>query len=776
MKGKFRSIGRVVFVLMLVLSLSLVAAPVSAADGSGTCTVSPTWAIKDLSTTTLTFTFTAAETMDEGAITITMADGWTAPQVTSGSAGYTTATTTGAIGTLGFASQIVTVPITSLASGQTITVVYGDGGGASGATADADATATFTTKSNLTGGTPAEITTSPTVEVVTLMEVVDGEDTILATIVDGTSFYIHVTSTHDNLHPAAPDTLDVPLNIYDGVAQGATSDPISTATYTATETGATTTEFWTDAISTADLGVRPGYKLESGVATAFILAEISFDKSYYDINETMTITLQDDIWNLDATAIDTPTNIGTCEVDGSDIAAGAGPWTETGEDTGVFTWSGTPSDMEFDAGQSMPLIYSHADTTDDTEITATAWVLMSSTSSVVFDKGTYDVDAASATVTVTDADKNTSDIPDTISGADVLVVENLTTGDSVSFSSLTETAAENGEFTGTVDFGTGTGEIAINDGDTLQATYTDPATPADVSTVTAAVGYTVFLYEADGTLHDSYTTIEEAIDDAEATWTVKVSEAYNSTDEALPITISVDGLTVESVAGAATTIIDCEGTSNGIEITAADVTVDGFTVLDSNSPAVLITGAAVTDVTVEGCTIKSSATLAVHGIAVEGGATGATISGNVIENVTGSGGSQIALSNVSDCEVSDNTLTDSYIWLAGVSTGTISGNNVSGVDSAGCITIGTSSTNILIEDNSLSNGAAGIVAFDNADVGGLQILGNDITNNTLSNGEGIAIGSGVTWGNDNAIKFNNITGNTVGIANYMNTDVDATHN
>lgn len=69
------------------------------ADGSGTNTVSPTTGTVSSTGNTYTFTFTAAETMNSGGIRITVPSGWTAPQTTtSGSAGYTTVSSTGITG------------------------------------------------------------------------------------------------------------------------------------------------------------------------------------------------------------------------------------------------------------------------------------------------------------------------------------------------------------------------------------------------------------------------------------------------------------------------------------------------------------------------------------------------------------------------------------------------------------------------------------------------------------------------------------------------------
>jgi len=68
--------------------------PALAADGSGANSVSPTFVNTSSTGNTLTFTFTAAETMDSGGIEITVPSGWSAPQGTSGVAGYTTAAST----------------------------------------------------------------------------------------------------------------------------------------------------------------------------------------------------------------------------------------------------------------------------------------------------------------------------------------------------------------------------------------------------------------------------------------------------------------------------------------------------------------------------------------------------------------------------------------------------------------------------------------------------------------------------------------------------------
>ncbi|MEW5759219.1 MAG: hypothetical protein AB1779_00460 [Candidatus Thermoplasmatota archaeon] len=79
--------------LLLLAILIGIGLNASAADGSGTNTVSPTSATAGSTGNTFTFTFTAAESMDSGAISITAPTGWSAPQGSSGTAGYTVITT-----------------------------------------------------------------------------------------------------------------------------------------------------------------------------------------------------------------------------------------------------------------------------------------------------------------------------------------------------------------------------------------------------------------------------------------------------------------------------------------------------------------------------------------------------------------------------------------------------------------------------------------------------------------------------------------------------------
>ena len=61
-----------------------------AADGSGTNVVSPTNVTVSSTGNNLSFTMTATETMDSGGFNITVPSGWSAPNSTPATAGYTT--------------------------------------------------------------------------------------------------------------------------------------------------------------------------------------------------------------------------------------------------------------------------------------------------------------------------------------------------------------------------------------------------------------------------------------------------------------------------------------------------------------------------------------------------------------------------------------------------------------------------------------------------------------------------------------------------------------
>ncbi len=137
--------------------------PTLSANGSGTMTVAPSNVSASATGRTLTFTYTAATGgMRNGVVRVTVPAGWTAPNTTSGTAGYTVAST----GAVGVAGQIITVTGVTLQSAGTMTITYGSGVGGGVTVTSTTGTSTFTAAQAATSaGVVTNIAASPTVAV-----------------------------------------------------------------------------------------------------------------------------------------------------------------------------------------------------------------------------------------------------------------------------------------------------------------------------------------------------------------------------------------------------------------------------------------------------------------------------------------------------------------------------------------------------------------------------------------------------------------------------------
>ena len=104
----------------------------ASADGAGTMTTPTSEVSASASGKTITFTYTAAQSgMTNGAITIDVPSGWSAPSTGPSARGYTTASA----GTVSVSGQTITVSNLTRNTGQTVTITYGSkGGGGPGAT------------------------------------------------------------------------------------------------------------------------------------------------------------------------------------------------------------------------------------------------------------------------------------------------------------------------------------------------------------------------------------------------------------------------------------------------------------------------------------------------------------------------------------------------------------------------------------------------------------------------------------------------------------------
>lgn len=194
------------------------------------------------------------------------------------------------------------------------------------------------------------------------------------------------------------------------------------------------------------------------------------------------------------------------------------------------------------------------------------------------------------------------------------------------------------------------------------------------------------------------TAIQTAIDAAISGDTILVkAESYIGA-----LAISTNNLTLKSVNGSGTTIIDASSAKTGISISGTGITVEGFKIINfgdgTNSYAIWVhEGAANATITNNYITTSRKDSVS-HGIMVD--SIGAHIIGNTIENL-------------------------SY---------TVGGAPVSGYASTG---IGLwDAQDVLVENNTIDNVEIGIgiypAGYVTITMSGIVISGNDIKNNTVA--------------------------------------------
>ncbi|MFO0702935.1 MAG: hypothetical protein U0514_03710 [Candidatus Andersenbacteria bacterium] len=91
-------VRRAALLLLLIGEVAWLVPPTHAADGGGTNVVTPTAVAQNTSGNTFAYTYTADAAKQSGDLQINVPSGWSAPQGSSGTAGYTTATSSGTVG------------------------------------------------------------------------------------------------------------------------------------------------------------------------------------------------------------------------------------------------------------------------------------------------------------------------------------------------------------------------------------------------------------------------------------------------------------------------------------------------------------------------------------------------------------------------------------------------------------------------------------------------------------------------------------------------------
>jgi len=355
----------------------------------------------------------------------------------------------------------------------------------------------------------------------------------------------------------------------------------------------------------------------------------------------------------------------------------------------------------------------------------------------------------------------------------------------------------------------------VGNPDTVGSYTLTVATSAETTAVTS-VAYTIVVpvipvlpgivkvYNPNGVLMTQMTgdnAINLAIAAAGASYTIVVGAGEYEIPSGLSITaVTHKGLTLKSSDGATTTIID--GTSAAdmvIDVFAANVTIDGFTIKNGDNRAIYLrnTGFTVqnniiTSTLGDGIIVESSNNVITSGLIDSNIITGKGLSATAYRAgilVEGYGANAISGVTVSNNTVSaygtaaaGGILDTSGIRVAkatgtGAISVTVTGNNISG-----CYTglflwgnlSGMSGTKA-IANNTITGNYTGVVVQAHgatADAAVFSLVHNTITNNTKY---GIQFGSGSTdLTGGKAIMYNTITGNgTYGIYNADASVTDA---
>jgi hypothetical protein len=166
----------------------------ASADGSGSMTASPTTVPIASSGNTIDLTYTAAAGgLFNGAVSVTIPDGWSAPSTTVDDPGYTTS----AGGVVSVVGRTVTVSGVTMAGGDSFDILYGDGATSATAPIGAGAQSWLAAEQSTSGGALVGLASSPAVTVVAPDDGAGTLDTQTAVVGAGTSNTITFSFTAD---------------------------------------------------------------------------------------------------------------------------------------------------------------------------------------------------------------------------------------------------------------------------------------------------------------------------------------------------------------------------------------------------------------------------------------------------------------------------------------------------------------------------------------------------------------------------------------------------
>jgi hypothetical protein len=474
-----------IYIFIAMLSVQLKAA------GEGTALISPLTAAPNSPGNTMTIIFNANGTAwTNGQLRVTIPAGWSAPSVTSTDDGYYTLSVSG--GTLGVDTvslQEITIPVTSLNSDGTITLIYGAStqGAASQASTGA---AIFTVETDPVGSAVTPIATQPEVQVMDATATLTVTETETETITETNTPSVTETGTETITETQTETVTDT---VTGTVTQTVTETETETSTASVTET-VTETATETSTSSVTETFTETATETSTSSVTETV-TETATQTSTASVTETVTET---------ETETETVTETSTASV----TETGTETITETQTESVTTTVTQTATQTITETATEEILTATNTQTITET---STQTVTETSTLSIT-ETGTETItetQTESVTTTVTQTATQTTTETAT---EEIFTMTNTQTNTETSTQTVTETSTASVTQTGTETIT-----------ETQTETVTETVTETETQTITETATEEIF------TVTNTQTTTETATETVTETNTSSITETATKT-------------------------------------------------------------------------------------------------------------------------------------------------------------------------------------------------------------------------------------------------------
>lgn len=783
MKRKLSSLWRIGIALVLVLGMSLVmAAPASAQGALTTVSATPANTMAGV-TTTYTLAFTTAT----GAVIGSVDMEFNAAFDVSGAA-YSSKTGIGD-GTVSVTGQVVTYTVTSpttVDAGTAVTIVLS--GIVNPAAAAYSPAVTITTR--YTNHNPIDVGTAA-VTITALpasfgLDVPYGE----ANVTTGTAFDVEITALKADGVTTETNYSGTHLIDFSSTASDPKTIPTFEVVTFTSGVGGTTDSFVLNKVETGKTITATDSALSiTGTSSAITFVAAALDRLTVTGAPTAVVAGVPFSADITVNAEDTHGNVivgNTATVtwtssDGSAVLPAAHALV-----AGTYTFTGSGFILKTAGAQTLTATEGGASNANAVAITvspAAASKMAAANSATPITANGY----ASSTITATVKDA----YDNTVTTSTATITFETSVGQFANGASTYSVAATAGVATAVLTSSDdGTATVKVTSGSLTYATTAVVLTPDSAPTVVwVDDGYSVNAHN-DGHVWgtDAFADIEDGTDAVAEGGTVNVAPGTYTLTET--INIGTAGITLQSTAGALTTIIDADDLNSGgfdgaaILINATGVTVDGFTVKDAGACEIYLE-------TAGGATIKNNVitnTAVINGIDLSlSVATAVTVSGNSLDEksslivhcslatITGNSiGRDLIIYPVTGGQIITGTTVTNNTFPA-LTTETVNGAiNIWGASASMAYVKNTTITGNTIANRNKAGLRIGSSYGDKLTIQNLTVTHNDIINNDE---DGVYINGDVEWVSGNVINNNNIYGNIIyGINNAGAEVIDAENN